>query len=368
MTLFTEWNYKQAKTRPAREQRVDLSILGITCMRNDGAYAPEWIAHHLAAGFDRILVISHDNTDGTDSVLEKLAVDPRITHVSFAPKGKKSVQWQALKLADAHPMVAQADWAMFFDCDEFLCLPDGGTVADLIGMLEAEQGRFDALALTWRLYGSGGRGARCDGLTPERFVKAAPQDLHFPLAHLFKTLHRPDAFRALGVHRPRAKKSKPARWLGPDGSELSHRFASSDGAISLYGQTLGKRRAWLNHYSLRSLDEFLAKRARGLPNHMEREIGLTYWAERNWNTEDAPEILPMIEATRAELNSLPDTFKEVAACLGAQDQSCQAAMGDLETLRLRFRLSLLTGSTPPSAEAGRAFLNAQIAILQKGQA
>ena len=367
MTLFTEWNYKQAKTRRAREQRVDLSILGITCMRNDGAYAPEWIAHHLAAGFDRILVLSHDNTDGTDAVLDKLALDPRIAHVSFMPKGKKSVQWQALKLADDHPWVAEADWAMFFDCDEFLCLPNGGSVQDLIAELEEEQGQFDALALPWRLYGSGGQGARSDGLTPERFTKAAPQDLHFPLAHLFKTLHRPKAFRALGVHRPRAKKSKPARWLGPDGSELAVAFASNDGAISLYGQTQGARRGWLNHYSLRSLDEFLAKRARGLPNHMEREIGVTYWAERNWNAEDAPEILPMLEATRAQLAGLPDTAPEVAQCFAEQDKLCASAMGELVTLRLRFRLSLLTGSTPPSATEGRAFLQAQIAILQKAQ-
>ena len=365
MTLFTECAYKQAKTRAAREQRVDLSILGITCMRNDGAYAPEWIAHHLAAGFDRILVVSHDNSDGTDDVLETLSLDPRVTHVSFSPKGKKSVQWQALKLAGDHPWLASADWAMFFDCDEFLCLPNGGNLGDLLAELEAEQGRFDALALPWRLYGNAGQGARADGLTPERFGKAAPQDLHFPLAHLFKTLHRPNAFRALGVHRPRAKKSKPARWLGPDGGELPAHFASNDGAISLYGTGQGARRAWLNHYSLRSTDEFLAKRLRGLPNHMEREIGLTYWAERNWNTQDAPEILPMLDATKAELARLPDCTAQVGVCLNEQARICRNAMQDLDLLRLRFRLNMLTGSTPPSAEDGHAFLQAQIEILKK---
>ncbi len=337
-------------------------------MRNDGAYAPEWIAHHLAAGFDRMLVLSHDNTDGTDAVLDGLAADPRIAHVSFAPKGKKSVQWQALKLAQDHPWLAEADWALFFDCDEFLCLPNGGTVRDLIEGFEAEQGTFDALALPWRLYGSGGARRRGVGLTPERFTCAAPMDLHFPMGHLFKTLHRPSAFRALGVHRPRAKKSKPARWLGPDGSALPDGFAGSDGAISLYGMGQGERRAWLNHYSLRSTEEFIAKRARGLPNHMEREIGLTYWAERNWNSERAADILPMLDATRAGLAGLPDVSREVDACLDAQAALYEAAMGDIETLRLQFRLNLLTGSTPPSAAEGRAFLRAQIKILQKDQA
>lgn len=331
-------------------------------MRNDGAYAPEWIAHHLAAGFDRILVLSHENSDGTDAVLDRLAEDARVTHVSFVPKGKKSVQWQALKLADDHPWTAQAEWAMFFDCDEFLCLPNGGSVADLTGL---KGGEFDALALPWRLYGLSGQGVRGQGLTPERFSKAAPHDLHFPLGHLFKTLHRPSAFRALGVHRPRAKKSKPARWIGPDGEPLSDRFAQSDGAISLYGASQGAKRAWLNHYSLRSLDEFMAKRARGLPNHMEREIDLTYWAERNWNTEDAPEILGMLDDTRDALKSLPDVSKEVAVCLVEQDRVIAATQRDLDSLRLRFRLNLLKGSTPPTEQEGRAFLRAQIEILQR---
>lgn len=342
-----------------------MSILGITCMRNDGVYAPEWIAHHLAAGFDRMLVLSHDNTDDTGAVLDGLAQDPRVAHVTFTPKGKKSVQWQALKLAQDHPWVAQAEWALFFDCDEFLCLPQGGSLGDLIAGLEARQGRFDALALPWRLYGSGGQDRREDGLTPERFRQCAPMDLHFPMAHLFKTLHRPSAFRTLGVHRPRAKKSKPARWLGPDGSELPAGFAGNDGAISLYGLGQGPRLAWLNHYSLRSREEFLVKRARGLPNHMEREIGLTYWAERNWNSERGAEILPMLAATRNELARLPDVTPAREKCLAAQSALYADAMSDIETLRLHFRLGLLRASTPPSAAEGRAFMRAQIEIMQK---
>lgn len=337
-------------------------------MRNDGAYAPEWIAHHLAAGVDRMLVLSHDCTDATEAVLDGLAQDARILHVPFAPKGRKSVQWQALKLAQGHPWLAQADWALFFDCDEFLCLPGGGNLPELIAALEAEQGRFDALALPWRLFGSDGAITRGAGLTPERFLRAAPMDLHFPLGHLFKTLHRPEAFRALGVHRPRAKKSKPARWLGPDGAELPVHFAQSDGAISLYGMGQGARRVWLNHYSLRSRDEFMAKRARGLPNHMEREVGLTYWAERNWNAVEAAEIVPMLARTKAVLADLPDVSGAVAACLAAQDAAVAQAKGTLDGLRLGFRLGVLTGSTPPSAQDGRAFLNAQIAILNEAKA
>ena len=128
-----------------------MSIVGITCQRDDGAYLVEWLAHHLAAGFDRMLVLSHDCSDGSDDVLQALSADPRIAHLPFEPRGKKSVQWQALKLARQHPWVDAADWVLFFDCDEFICLQEGD-LPSLISEFEAEQGSFDAIALPWRFF------------------------------------------------------------------------------------------------------------------------------------------------------------------------------------------------------------------------
>jgi endonuclease III len=93
---------------------------------------------------------------------------------------------------------------------------------------------------------------------------------------------------------------------------------------------------------------------------MDREIGIAYWAERNWNTVDAPEILPMMRQTRQEfdrLMALPGVAAAHAACLAAHAARYQTLMQDLDSLRLAFRLGFLTDSTPPSAAAGRAFLN-----------
>lgn len=343
-----------------------MGILGITCLRDDGPYCAEWLAHHLAAGFDRMLVFSHDCSDGSDALLDALAQDSRIAHVSFQPKGKKSVQWQALKLVKEHPWYAAADWAMFFDCDEFLTLPQGG-VGDAIGALEARAGSFDAVAIPWRLFGSAGRKEAGEGLTPERFTQAAPVDVHFPLAHLFKTLFRPDAFRQPGVHRPRSKPSKPARWVGPDGYETAPGFAQNDGVISFYGCMRGKPVLGLNHYSLRSVEEFIVKRARGLPNHMEREIGLTYWVERNWNSEPVHEISRMMPQTKEELTRLLD-LKDVTTlhdgCRAEHRRRYLELVQDIDVLRLQFRLGLLCSSTPPSAQDGAEFVAAQMKILR----
>ena len=340
----------------------------MTCLHDDGPYVVEWLAHHLALGFDRMLVYSHDCTDGSAALLNLLTQDPRILHVEFSPKGGKSVQWQALRHLRDTEEYKKADWALFFDCDEFLC-GHFNSLHDLLADYERLAGQFDALALPWRLFGSGGHKRRAAGLTPERFTRATPFDLHFPLAHLFKTLHRPRAFRQPGVHRPRARQAHAARWIGPDGRHLAEGFAVSDSAISLYGALNAPALAWLNHYSLRSVEEFMLKRARGLPNHMDREIGIAYWAERNWNTVDATEIMPMMRQTRQEfeqLMAIPGVAAAHAACLQAHTNRYQTLMQDIDYVRLAFRVGFLTGSTPPSAEEGHAFLAAQLHLTRGG--
>ena len=339
-----------------------VAILGFTCLKDDGPYLVEWLAHHLAAGFDRMLVLTHDCNDGSDALMQALAQDDRIVHLPFTPGRGASVQWQALALAGRHQDYRAADWALFFDVDEFVCLDGPADVPALLGGVAG-----DAVALPWRLFGSGGQARRGDGLTPERFARAAPAGLHFPLAHLFKTLHRPSAFQKPGVHRPRARRGEAPVWHGPDGAPLPPGFAAAPGAISLYGVAAGAPLARLNHYSLRSTEEFVLKRARGLPNHMDRDIGMTYWVERNWNDVEDRGIEAMLPATRARLArlmALPGVADAHAACLAAHNAHHARLVQDLDVVRFAFRLGLAGDSVAPDAAAARQLLAATAAAGQ----
>ena len=44
-----------------------------SCMRNEAAYALEWVAYHRMIGFERIVICTNDCTDGTDALLDALA-------------------------------------------------------------------------------------------------------------------------------------------------------------------------------------------------------------------------------------------------------------------------------------------------------
>ena len=43
-------------------------------VKNEGAFLVEWLAHHRACGFSDFLVYSNDCSDGTDLMLDRLAV------------------------------------------------------------------------------------------------------------------------------------------------------------------------------------------------------------------------------------------------------------------------------------------------------
>ncbi|MEO1541035.1 MAG: glycosyltransferase family 2 protein [Pseudomonadota bacterium] len=258
-----------------------MRALIVTTMRNEGPYILEWLAHHRAVGFTDFLVFSNDCDDGTDALLDRLHELGQIVHCR-TKKGDRSVQWEALSAASAHPLTRAADWILVSDVDEFLTIRAGrGTLADL----HTACPHADGFAIGWRMFGSCGRVAFDPDSVLDQFTQAAPETLVWPLrAILYKCLFRNSGtYRKLGVHRPRGRRDGgPFAWVDGSGRpfpgagpESSPAVVHSEGQYAL---------AQLNHYAVKSAEDFLVKRDRGKPNHMEQEIDLAYWVDRNFNT------------------------------------------------------------------------------------
>jgi len=329
-------------------------ILAITCMRNEGPYCLEWIAHHRAAGITDFLIFTHDCDDGTDVLLDLI---PGVTHVPFAPAPDKSVQWQAMRLADTHPLMQAADWVLFFDCDEFLCLE--APLLDLNDLIASVPNDTDAIALPWRFFGAGGVEHFEDAPTPDRFAFCAPDPFFLPAGSFFKTLFRPQKFQKLGVHRPKNRGKGAGKWSLGGIAQATTAFAENDARINLFGLMQAPARARLNHYSLRSAAEFMVKRGRGLPNRTTKTLDLHYWAERNFNTVIDAMIAPMLIGTRqqiAALRALPKLAQAHEDAVAWHRAAFAALMQDPAEVQFYWHLILLGSSTPPTAEQARAHL------------
>ena len=86
---------------------------------------------------------------------------------------------------------------------------------------------------------------------------------------------------------------------------MPDRYNASDEHISTFAMVnSGPTRAWINHYSVRSVESFLVKAARGLPSSRKKHVDLSYWVERNFNTVENHSISAMAPATRRVLDKL----------------------------------------------------------------
>ncbi|MEL6798814.1 MAG: glycosyltransferase family 2 protein [Pseudomonadota bacterium] len=338
----------------------DPHILIITTMRNEGPFILEWLAHHRALGVGRFLIYANECDDGTDVLLERLHTADVLTYVPFTPKGR-SVQWPVLRAARETGAYADAQWVLCIDCDEFVNLRAPlATLSDLIDTVPVA----DAFALGWRLFGSGGHLHFDPAPVTQRFQRAAPEVMLFPAAsRFFKSLYRKDAslFARPGIHRPKrrsASKDLPV-WVDGSGLGLGDGFAQADAQILLRPDQCGRDLVQLNHYSLRSAEDFLIKRRRGLPNRRDKDLDASYWAERNFNTVEDRSIDRHAAGTQAELArlmALPGISQAHGACITKHRAQIAKQLAKPAEARLFTRLSLLPDSIPPDEPTARAML------------
>ncbi|MFS4582764.1 glycosyltransferase family 2 protein [Phaeobacter sp. C3_T13_0] len=297
-----------------------MRTVAVTCVKNEGAFLLEWIAHHKAVGFSDILILSNDCHDGTDRMLDRLDELGHITHLrNDGPYDHGGIQFTGLKKADKHRIVRKADWVMALDVDEFVNIHTGeGRLTDLHAALP----EADAITLTWRLFGNAETVRYQDQPVSEQFTRCAPEVIHWPWrAAMFKTLYRNDGtYRKLGVHRPRSPQEEADldqfRWFDGSGRELERGFKTQR-VFSDYGQpNFGLLQ--LNHYPLGAMESYVLKADRGRINR-QAELGMDYWVERNFNTDEDTSIARYGPARDA----IADLLREDAKLVRLHDRAVQ---------------------------------------------
>jgi hypothetical protein len=282
-----------------------MSHTAILCVRNEGAFLLEWLAHHRAVGFDHFVIFSNDCQDGTDTMLDRLAELGGVTHIrNDGPYDNGGIQFTALKIAAKHEAVRAADWLLPLDVDEFVNIHCGDHT---LAALHAAVPEATAITLTWRLFGANGQVRYSDAPVLDTFTHAAPSVMFWPWrAAMFKTLYRNDGtYKKPGVHRPRdgnVKKLAQARWFDGNGAPLPDQFVKKR-IFSNYGQD-NYGLVQLNHYPLGAMESYVLKADRGRAVHSDDLLGLDYWVERNFNTDEDTSIHSLAPARRAHLDAL----------------------------------------------------------------
>jgi hypothetical protein len=283
-----------------------MRALAILCVKNEGAFLLEWLAHHRATGFTDFLVFSNDCSDGSELMLDRLAAMGWLTHIRNDGEAEEGPQWAALKTADKHPLMRLADWVLVLDIDEFVNIHAGARrLPDLLAALPDAT----AIPLTWRMFGNAGILRYADAPVRQTFTRAAPAVIGWPWrAQLFKTLFRNDgSYRKLGVHRPRSPapaRMAAQRWCDGSGRALPDSYHTgrifSDYSRNNYGLVQ------LNHYALGAMESYLLKCDRGRANREGAGLDMGYWVDRNFSAVEDRSILSLpVTDLLAELHADP---------------------------------------------------------------
>lgn len=341
-----------------------MKFLAVLTVRNEAAFLLEWLAHHRAVGFTDFLVFSNDCQDTTTQMLDRLQDMGQLTHVQNPGPHDGGVQWTALKMADRHPLIKQADWILTLDIDEFVNIHTGDhRLPDLLTALPGAS----AITLTWRLFGNNGVAKFKDLPVTDQFTMAAPAVMNWPWrASMFKTFFKNDGiYRKLGVHRPRSPdKSRldQANWYDGSARKLGEPFKRQQ-VFSHFGQD-NYGLVQLNHYPLGAMQSYVLKRDRGRVNRTEDSLGMSYWVERNWCIEEDTSISalrPARDEFLAEMHADPALSQLHTASIDWRLKRFDSLM-DQEQFRALYGRLLMT---PPSRLLSTRAAKDLIKIAQK---
>ncbi len=245
-----------------------------SAMKNEGPFVLEWVAYHRAIGFDEIHICENDSTDGTKELLLALHTNNYVTyHENVIPKGM-SAQGHAGKIWNEKKILADGDWGIQLDADEFLNVHIGNR--DVRSLVQYVQ-KFDGILIPWRVFGDSGN-IRFPGRYISnyfQYTSTRRASVNQEIKTLFKKSERVVGFANEGIHRPLLKPSsetESAKFLNAKGNPIDESDSVTkdwlEGKDSWENNSLNPGElAWhiaqINHYSVRTPEHFALKLSRG---------------------------------------------------------------------------------------------------------
>lgn len=237
------WNTIKLKHRLKHNQTPPKYYLAICAIaKNEGPYFKEWIDWHHKQGVEKFYIYDNESTDCTKEVLDPY-IESGLVEYNYWP-GKKQQLATYDDCFERHRLDAR--WIAVIDLDEFIVPIKDKSIPDFLRDLE----QYSSVEINWLVYGSGGAKKKESGGVMERFRKHSVPE-HKLNTHVKSIVDPRRVCTMVGCH---------------EASRISGRAADSHGNPLKKGfrdrvpqQDVIK----INHYAIKSYEEFLAKRARG---------------------------------------------------------------------------------------------------------
>ena len=246
--------------RDHTQPRYYLAICAIA--KNEGPYFKEWIEWHKKQGVEKFYIYDNESTDCTKEVLAPY-VKSGLVEYNYFPGYK--VQLSAYdNCFDRHRLDTR--WIALIDLDEFIVPIKDGNIPDFLKRFE----KFPAVEINWLVYGSNGEKKKKPGTMMERFKRHSHYE-HILNRHVKSIVNPRRIFNMIGCHEAARISGHAA---DSHGNPIKKNFREREPQHDVIR---------INHYAVRSYEEFMEKQAKGRASGRTRMLTQNYFLKFDLN-------------------------------------------------------------------------------------
>lgn len=230
--------------------------------KNEGPYFKEWIEWHRKIGVEKFHIYDNGSTDGTKDILRPY-IEEGVVEYTYFPGFKKQLEAydDCLK---RHRFDTR--WIAFIDIDEFIVPIKDKSLPEFLARFEDAS----AVEINWLIFGSGGERKKRLGSMMERF-RFHSEPSHILNRHVKSIVNPKRVFSMIGCHEVARISGKA---VDSHGNPISKNFRDREPQQDVIR---------INHYAVRSYEEFKEKQEKGRAAGKTRRISDEYFTRFDLN-------------------------------------------------------------------------------------
>ncbi len=258
--IFNAWKLKRRIKEEQCSPKNYLTVCAIA--KDEGPYFKEWIEWHRKMGVNKFYIYDNESSDQTKKILSPYINLGLVEYIYFPGYRMQLAAYD--DCLERHRLDSR--WIAFIDLDEFIVPVKDKSIPEFLKRFE----KYPAVEINWLCYGSGGAVKKTPGDVMERFRQHSLPD-HRLNRHVKSIVDPRRVFNMIGCH-------EAARISGyaadSHGNEITQNFRDR-----IPQQDIIR----INHYAVRSWEEFQEKRSRGRASGKKRFIDQAYFNQYDLN-------------------------------------------------------------------------------------